>query len=86
MRTNLDISEQRIDKELDVVNFVRQAKFVKVILYALFNKTERFLIRKNQRLAIDGDTKNEWTSFGSDSSFDATQGKIETSRERYLLK
>ena len=69
-----------------MVNFVRQAKFVKVILYALFNKTERFLIRKNQRFAIDGNTKNDSTSFGSDSSFDVTRGRIETSRERYLLK
>ena len=86
MRTSLEISEQKIEKELDVVNFVRQAKFVKVILCALFNKTERFLIRKNQRLAINGDIKNELTSFGSDSSFDATQAKIETSRERCLLK
>ena len=80
MRRNLEISEQRIEKELDVVNFVRQAKFMKVMLHALFNKTERFLIRKNQRLAINGDTQNESTSFGSDSSFDVTQGRVETSR------
>ena len=59
---------------------------MKVMLYALFNKTERFLIRKNQRVAIDGDAQNESNPFGSDSSFDINHGRIETSRERYLLK
>ena len=43
---------QRIENEIDFVQFVKQQIFVKVMLEALFNKRERFLISKNRRFAL----------------------------------
>ena len=45
-------AENMIEKELDIIRFVKQTKYLKVILSLLFTKQERYLASKNKRLAV----------------------------------
>ena len=38
--------------ELDIVKFIKQQKYLKVILSLLFTKQERYLMSKNKRLTV----------------------------------
>ena len=45
----------RIDKELDVVQFLRTQIQIRVVMSLLFTRAERFLIRHNRRFVIDSE-------------------------------
>ena len=46
------MAEKKIEEELDIVNFVKQMKYLKVIMSVLFSKQERYLIKKNRRFIV----------------------------------
>ena len=45
-------AENKIEKELDIIRFIKQTKYLKVILSLLFTRQERYLISKNKRLTV----------------------------------
>ena len=77
-------AENKIEKELDIVNFVRQQKYFKVILFLLFSRQERYLISKNKRLALSYKAGHP-TSDATDD-LDPTTIEITTNREIKLLE
>ena len=42
----------KVNKELEVDQFIRAMKQVRIMLKALFTKTERYLISKNKRFLV----------------------------------
>ena len=38
--------------ELDIVKFIKQQKYLKIILSLLFTRQERYLMSKNRRLTV----------------------------------
>ena len=76
-------AENKIEKELDIVNFVRQQKYLKVILSLLFSRQERYLISKNKRLTVShaaGPPPSDVTD-----DLDPTSIEITTNRQKKLL-
>ena len=49
---------RRIDKELEIDNFLKQQIKLKVAISALFSKVERFLIKNNKRFVIQTDSSD----------------------------
>ena len=47
-----------MEKELDIVQFVKQQKYLKAMLSILFSKEERYLISKNKRLVASEVARN----------------------------
>ena len=45
-------AEGRISKELDVINFIKAQKYLKIIMRTLFTKFERHLISHNRDLIL----------------------------------
>ena len=45
-------AEARISKELDVVNYIKAQKYLKIIMRTLFTKLERHLICNNRDLIL----------------------------------
>ena len=64
-RNILEKAEARIEKELDIVNFIRKQIKLKVILEKIFNKEERKQIRKNKRFRLTQDVSED--SFGHEA-------------------
>ena len=46
------MAERKIKEELDIVKFIKQMKYLKVMMSVLFTKQERYLIKKNKRLTV----------------------------------
>ena len=46
------MAEKKIEEELDIVNFVKQMKYLKVAMSVLFSKQERYLIKKNRTFIV----------------------------------
>ena len=44
---------KRLEKELDIVNFIKKQIKVNVILDTIFTKLERILVRKNKRFELN---------------------------------
>ena len=44
---------KRLEKELDIVNFIKKQIKVNVILDTIFTKLERILVRKNKRFDLN---------------------------------
>ena len=77
-------AENKIEKELDIVNFVRQQKYFKVILFLLFSRQERYLISKNKRLTVSYKAGHPTSDVTDD--LDPTTIEITTNREIKLLE
>ena len=77
-------AENKIEKELDIVNFVRQQKYFKVILFLLFSRQERYLIRKNKRLMVSHAASPPTSDVTDD--LDPTSIEINTNRRKKLLE
>ena len=48
-------AEERISKELDVINFIKGQKYLQIMMKALFSKPERHLICHNRALVLKKD-------------------------------
>ena len=69
--------------ELDIVKFIKQQKYLKVILSLLFTKQERYFMSKNKRLTVShvmDDDRSDRTD-----CLDPKTIKIRTNREIELL-
>ena len=44
---------EKVETELDVVNFVKQLTYLKIMMSSLFSPSERYLIRKNKKLTLN---------------------------------
>ena len=77
-------AENKIEKELDIVRFVKQQKYLKIILSLLFTRQERYLMSKNKRLTV-GHAANPSTTDGTDD-LDPTTLEINTNRQIKLLE
>ena len=53
---------RRIDKELEIDNFLKQQIKLKVAISALFSKVERFLIRNNKKFVLKTDSSDSDSS------------------------
>ena len=71
-------AENKIEKELDIVRFVKQQKYLKVILSLLFTKQERYLMSKNKRLTVSHEAGP--SSIDETDDLDPTSLKITTDR------
>ena len=60
---------RRINRELDIVHFLRKQIIFETIIKAMTTKYERFLARKNYRLMVP-DTDELLTTTESDSGFE----------------
>ena len=69
--------------ELDIVKFIKQQKYLKVILSLLFTKQERYLMSKNKRLTVSH-VMDDDTSDRTDC-LDPKTIQIRTNREIKLL-
>ena len=49
---------KRIDKELEIDQFLKQQIKMKIAMKALFSKIERFLIRNNKKFVIQTDSSD----------------------------
>ena len=49
---------RRIDKELEIDQFLKQQIKMKIVMKALFSKIERFLIRNNKKFVIQTDSSD----------------------------
>ena len=45
-------AQNKIEKELDIVRFIKQQKYLKIMISLLFTRQERYLMSKNKRLTI----------------------------------
>ena len=59
---------RKVEQELDIITFMKQAIYFKVMFMTLFNRNERFLIRKNKNLVIGKKVREGNISSESDSS------------------
>ena len=77
--------EDSIDKELDIVNFVRKQKYLTIMLKALFSREERFCITKNHKFTLN--TKRVLDPSSSELEKDPDNSKLshETPMLRKLL-
>ena len=57
----------RIDKELDVVTFIRKQMKLSVILETIFNKDERLQISQGSRFRLDYDVSEDSDDLESNS-------------------
>lgn len=64
------IAMRRIDRELDVVTFLRKQMALTAMLRAWSSKYERALSRQNYRLIVSDDSQTDNTTSESDSSFE----------------
>ena len=55
-----------IDKELDIANFLKHQKYLRVLMSILFTKTEQYLIKKNKRFVISTEKKSITSSSDND--------------------
>ena len=53
---------RRIDKELEIDQFLKQQIKMKIAIKALFSKIERFLIRNNKKFVIQTDSSDSESS------------------------
>ena len=81
---SLEKGMKRINDELDIVRFVKQQKYLKVMLETLFSVTELFLIKKNKKLVLRQTESNVEST--SDEELKTNSVKIRSRRERYLLE
>ena len=77
-------AESKIEKELDIVNFVKQQKYLRIILSLLFTKQERYLMSKNKRLTVSHAAVPPTSDFTDD--LDPTTIEISTNRQIKLLE
>ena len=43
----------RIEKELDIVRFIKRQKYLSILLQLLLNNDERYLLKKNKRFVLN---------------------------------
>ena len=65
-----------IESELDVTNFLKHQKYLRVLMSVLFTQTEQYLIKKNKRFVIS--TSQKAITSSSDEDFPPSQMEIET--------
>ena len=65
-----------IESELDVTNFLKHQKYLRVLISVLFTQTEQYLIKKNKRFVIS--TSQKAITSSSDEDFPPSQMEIET--------
>ena len=64
----------RIEDELDIVRFVKQQKYLQIMLETLFNSSEMFLLKKNKKLILNQKEINNENSH--EERFSASQIEI----------
>ena len=68
-----DIGQKAIDKELDLVNFIRLQKVTRIMMGAIFSKHEIRLIKNNKRFTVP--TKRELVFVSNSDNSDSEEGR-----------
>ena len=75
----------RIEKELDIVRFIKRQKYLSILLQLLLNNDERYLLKKNKRFLLSGkDYLKEDSSLEEDHSI--KRHSITSPRMEWLLQ
>ena len=66
-QTGIEKGNKEIERELDIANFLKHQKYLRILMSILFTKTEQYLIRKNKRFVIS--TSKKAITSSSDEEF-----------------
>ena len=77
-------AENKIEKELDIIRFIKQTKYLKVILSLLFTRQERYLISKNKRLTVSHQSIDQTSDMTDD--YDPTTIHVTSNLQMKLLE
>ena len=75
-QTGIEKGHKMIESELDVTNFLKHQKYLRILMSILFTQTEQYLIKKNKRFVIS--TSQKAISSSSEEELPPSQMEIET--------